>query len=63
MVEVGNYCGPALPQPVSIRFVFPSGGFLAVESPESEADMSVPPCNGPGAPATIQMQPWEPVGQ
>jgi hypothetical protein len=63
LVEIGNYCGPEPEQPVGIVFVKASGGILLIGSPESAADMSVPPCNGPNAPATIQMQPWAPSGQ
>jgi len=62
LVEIGNYCGPAPEQPVGIMFVNARGGILLIGSPESAADMSVPPCNGPNAPATIQMQPWAPAG-
>ena len=58
MVEIGNYCGPQPAQPVGIIFRFANGGFFLVGSPASQADLSVPPCNGPGQPPTIQMQPW-----
>ncbi|HEX5013698.1 MAG TPA: hypothetical protein VFV72_06000 [Candidatus Limnocylindrales bacterium] len=62
LVEVGNYCGPEPQQPVGIIFVYKTGGILLVGSPEDQADLSVPPCNGQNAPATIQMQPWAPSG-
>ena len=58
LVEVSNYCGPVPEQPVGIIFENARGGILLVGSPASEADMSVPPCNGPGQPGSIQMQPW-----
>jgi hypothetical protein len=58
MVEVGNYCGPEPQQPVGILFRFANGGFFLVGSPASQANMSVPPCNGPGQPGSIQMHPW-----
>ncbi|MFL5724944.1 MAG: hypothetical protein ACJ77F_01255 [Chloroflexota bacterium] len=58
MVDIGNYCGVAPEQPVGIVFVNAGGGILLVGSPLSATDMSVPPCNGPNSPATIQMQPW-----
>ncbi|MFL5749155.1 MAG: hypothetical protein ACJ767_00920 [Chloroflexota bacterium] len=58
MVDIGNYCGVAPEQPVGIVFVNARGGILLVGSPLSATDMSVPPCNGPNSPATIQMQPW-----
>jgi uncharacterized protein DUF4232 len=57
MVEVGNYCGPA-PTDVNIVFRRNEQSFVIIGSPASQADMAVPPCNGPGQPATIQMQPW-----
>src|SRR5262245_31851428 len=62
LVEIGNYCGPAPEQPVGIMFVDARGGIFLIGSPASAVDMSVPPCNGPNAPATIQMQPWMPSG-
>jgi uncharacterized protein DUF4232 len=57
MVEVGNYCGPA-PTDVNIVLRRSEQSFVIIGSPASQADMAVPPCNGPGQPATIQMQPW-----
>jgi hypothetical protein len=58
MVEIGNYCGPAPEQPVGIAFTDGARRLFLVGSPASQADMSVPPCNGPGQPGTIQMHPW-----
>ena len=59
MVEDGNYCGPAPTAPVTIAFVLgPSDRVIA--SPASPGDATVPPCNGPGVAASIQMHPWAP---
>ena len=58
LIEIGNYCGPAPEQPVGFVFVSRSGGTLLVGSAAADADMSVPPCMGSSAPATIQMQRW-----
>ena len=59
MVQDGNYCGQPPVAPVSVAFVLPNGSrFVAV--PVSATDVTVPPCNGPGMPADISMQPWAP---
>jgi hypothetical protein len=58
MVEIGNYCGPAPEQPVGIAFTDGDRKLLLIGSPASQADMSVPPCNGPAQPGSIQMHPW-----
>lgn len=58
LIEIGNYCGPAPEQPVGFVFVGTNGGTFLVGAAEADADMSVPPCMGSSAPATIQMQPW-----
>ena len=60
LIEIGNYCGPAPEQPVGITFTYASGGVLIVGSPKTQEELSVPPCNGPNDPATIEMQPWIP---
>jgi hypothetical protein len=57
LVEDANYCGPAPVPPVSVAFVF-SGDGRVVASPVSPTDTTLPPCNGPGSPADIEMQPW-----
>jgi hypothetical protein len=57
LVGVGNWCGPTPRAPISVAFAFSSGDRL-VADPVSPTDLTLPPCNGPGAPATISMQPW-----
>lgn len=57
LVEAGNYCGSAPVAPVSLAFWF-DGSSSTVARPPSNTDATVPPCNGPGQPGTVQMQPW-----
>ena len=57
LVQDGNYCGPAPQPPVSVAFVLKDGGRI-VAHPLSPTDATLPPCNGPGSPADIEMQPW-----
>ena len=59
LVQDGNYCGQAPAAPVSVAFVLHDGSRV-VATPFSPADTTVPPCNGPGMPADISMQPWAP---
>jgi hypothetical protein len=59
LVQDGNYCGPAPKAPVSIVFVL-SDGRKIVSAPLSPTDVTLPPCNGAGAAATIEMHPWAP---
>ena len=56
LVEVSNYCGPAPVPPVTVAFQFADGTVRA--TPVSPTDTTIPPCNGPGAPAVIDMHPW-----
>ena len=57
LVEVSNYCGAAPVAPVRVAFVLRDGNrFIA--APPTPTDATVPPCNGPGQPAVIGMQPW-----
>jgi hypothetical protein len=56
-VLVSNVCGAAPVPPVTIAFDL-GGDRRLVASPLSPTDATVPPCNGPGMPAEIQMQPW-----
>jgi hypothetical protein len=57
LVEVSNYCGaPPIP-PVRVAFVLRDGKRF-VAAPPTPTDATVPPCNGPGQPALIGMQPW-----
>jgi hypothetical protein len=57
LVDVSNYCGAAPVAPVGIAFDI-NGIATVVATPASNTDATVPPCNGPGQPGTIQMQPW-----
>jgi hypothetical protein len=57
LVQDANYCGADPVAPVKIRFVLADGRRI-VASPVSPTDATVPPCNGPGQPADIEMQPW-----
>jgi hypothetical protein len=59
LVQDANYCGPAPVAPVSVAFVL-SGGGRIVATPVSPTDTTLPPCNGPGSPADVEMQPWAP---
>jgi len=56
-VQVSNYCGPNPAPPVSVAFV-QNGGGRFVATPVSPTDTTVPPCNGAGQPAVIDMHPW-----
>ena len=58
MVRASNYCDSNPVGPVTVAFVADSGARV-VATPLSPTDVPVlPPCNGPGEPATIEMQPW-----
>jgi hypothetical protein len=57
LVQASNYCGPDPAPPVSVAFV-QSGGGRFVATPFSSTDTTVPPCNGAGSPAAIEMHPW-----
>ena len=57
LVEDSNYCGPNPMPPVSVAFV-QSGGGRIMATPFSPTDATVPPCNGPGSGASIDMHPW-----
>ena len=59
LVEASNYCGPDPQPPVSVAFVTSYGG-LFVATPVSPTDATLPPCNGPGSAAAIEMHPWAP---
>jgi hypothetical protein len=61
LVQDGNYCGAAPIVPVTLAFVLPGGAGRIVAAPLTPEDSTgVPPCNGPGGPGDIQMQPWAP---
>jgi uncharacterized protein DUF4232 len=59
LVEVSNYCGAVPVPPVRVAFVLHDGNPF-VAAPPTPSDATVPPCNGPGQPAVIGMQPWAP---
>ena len=56
-VLVSNVCGAPPVPPVTIAFDLGADRRLVAE-PVSPTDATVPPCNGPGMPAEIQMHPW-----
>lgn len=57
LVKASNYCGPAPVAPVTIGLVLTGRDRLSL-APPTATDATVPPCNGPTMPATLQMQPW-----
>ena len=60
LVQVGNYCGPAPVEPVTIAFTMPDGGVFGLAPHQGSGDLGgVPPCNGVDGPKDdIQMQPF-----
>ena len=56
-VDVSNVCGQAPKTPLTIAFDMGAAQPL-VAAPLSATDDTVPPCNGPNVPASIQMHPW-----
>lgn len=57
MAQAGNYCGPNPVGFVTVAIVWEGGRKMA--APVSVTDVSgLPPCNGAGSPAYIEMQPW-----
>ena len=56
---VGNWCDQTVSLPLGIRLALASGGIdidgLVIGTPDD-----LPPCNGPGEPATLQTTAWEP---
>jgi hypothetical protein len=57
LVSASNDCKPAPVPPVSVAFVFADDQRL-VADPVSPTDTTVPPCNGAGLSATIEMHSW-----
>jgi hypothetical protein len=55
--QAGNDCSPPAVAPVTIAFVLGDGSRV-VATPLSSDDVTTPPCNGPGEPGTMSMQPW-----
>ncbi len=59
LVQTTNYCGTDPVAPVTIALVQNVGSRVVAE-PFSATDVTLPPCNGPGQPAAIEMHPWAP---
>ena len=59
LVRVSNVCIDPVKPPVTVTFDLNPGGYI-VATPVSTTDATVPPCNGPGQPAFIEMQAWKP---
>ena len=61
LAQAGNYCGNIPVAPITLAFVLSQGSGRVVAAPLSMTDTSgLPPCNGPGSAATIDMHPWAP---
>lgn len=61
MVDAANYCGPDPALPLTVAFAFLDGRHLGASPDLNPRDVSdAPPCNGPGRPGDIQMQPFVP---
>jgi hypothetical protein len=60
MVDMANYCGPAPAEGLTIRLYLPDDTSFELTSLGSLAyPLDPPPCNGAGAPASIEMQPLQ----
>jgi hypothetical protein len=61
LAQAGNYCGDIPTAPITLAFVLSVGSGRVVATPVSMTDTSgLPPCNGAGSAATIDMHPWAP---
>ncbi|HEY7590503.1 MAG TPA: DUF4232 domain-containing protein [Candidatus Limnocylindrales bacterium] len=56
-VRASNYCGADPTMPVTVAFDLGDGTRIVAAPAASGTDL--PPCNGPGQPGTIEMQPWQ----
>jgi hypothetical protein len=56
LIAVANWCNDPPRPPVSIGLTLPDGTRLVVE-PAAGGAFEPPPCNGPGQPASIEVQP------
>jgi uncharacterized protein DUF4232 len=56
LVDVSNVCATSVAPPVSITFVVGNQWLRA--KPLSPTDSTVPPCNGPSQPPSMQMHDW-----
>jgi hypothetical protein len=59
LVNVSNVCVEPVKAPVTLTFDLAPGGHV-VAAPLKPDDVTVPPCNGPGQPASIEMHAWQP---
>jgi hypothetical protein len=57
LVDVSNVCAQSPKPPITVWFDLGHDRTLKA-APKSASDDTLPPCNGPGMPAAIQMQPW-----
>lgn len=58
VIQVSNYCLAATPrEPVSLRLDGAEEDLVFL--PAEDGSSGVPPCNGPGQPASISQQPWQ----
>jgi hypothetical protein len=56
---VGNWCDQAVSLPLHLRLALASDGVDIDELVVATVD-DLPPCNGPGQPATLTTTSWEP---
>jgi hypothetical protein len=56
---VGNWCDQTVSLPLRVRLALASGGVDVAQLVIATLD-DLPPCNGPGEPATLQTTAWEP---
>jgi hypothetical protein len=56
LVRASNGCGEQPTRAVTVAFVTDTGRVVA--TPLSPTDKTMPPCNGPGEPSIMEMQPW-----
>ena len=56
-MDVANVCATTVVPPVTVAYDL-GGGRRIVSKPLKSTDSTVPPCNGPGQPASIQMKVW-----
>jgi hypothetical protein len=63
LVAVANWCNDPPRPPVAIGLTLPDGARVVAE-PAAGGAFEPPPCNGPGQPATLDVQPqgWTPAG-
>lgn len=57
LAQASNDCAPPPVPPVTLAFVLGDGSRV-IAAPPTPDDITTPPCNGPGQPGSISMQPW-----